>query len=341
MGARRQLATSLVSIVLVIAFGTAGLMLLEGWPAFDALYMAVITVSTVGYSEVRPLTAVGRAFTIVLILVGVGTVFYALTTLAEVMIEEQVAPEKVRQRRMRQRVRKMRDHIIVCGYGRVGTQVAAELAREGVPVVVIDTDPTAIERASAAGLSGLVGDAAEDATLREAGVERARGLVVTTNSDANNVYVTLAARSLRPSLFIVARVDRDEAAPRLRKAGADRVISPYHLGGRRMAALVMRPAVVDFVDTVLRSKEGPLRMEEIQVRKGAPLDGLALADMRRRLDIEVSILAIIKPDGSALANPPAATTISGGDVLIVLGHPDELRALEDECGRGMMPDGGR
>lgn len=341
MGARPRLVSSLVSIVLVIAFGTAGLMLIEGWPAFDALYMSVITVATVGYSEVRPLTAAGRAFTIVLILVGVGTVFYALTTLAEVLIEEQVTPEKVRQRRMRQRVRRMRDHIIVCGYGRVGAQVAAELAREGVPVVVIDSDPAAVERAVAAGHNGVAGDAADEALLREAGLDRARGLVVTTNSDANNVYVTLTARSLRPNLFIVARVDRDEAAPRLRKAGADRVISPYHLGGRRMAALVMRPAVVDFVDTILQSKEGPLRMEEVQVRPGAPLEGLALADVRQRLDIAVSILAIVKPDGSALANPPAATTISGGDVLIVLGRLAELQELETQCGRGVSRDGER
>ena len=211
-----------------------------------------------------------------LILVGAGTVLYSLTSLVEVLIAERIAPEKVRQRGMRQRVRKMRDHVIVCGYGRVGTQVAAELAREGTSVVVIDLEPTVIERAAEAGHATVTGDAADDVVLNEARIGQARGLVVTTNSDANNVYVTLAARALRPDLFIVARMDWDEVAPRLQKAGADRVISPYHLGGRRMASLVVRPAVVDFVDTLLRSDQGTLQMEEVLVREGAPLTGLAV-----------------------------------------------------------------
>ena len=333
MGPRQRLATSLVSVALVIAFGTLGLMVVEGWPAFDALYMVVTTVTTVGYGEIRPLSTAGRALIIVLILVGAGTVLYSLTSLVEVLITERIAPEKVRQRGMRQRVRKMRDHVIVCGYGRVGTQVAAELAREGTPVVVIDLEPAAVERAAGAGHATVTGDAAEDAVLSEARIAQARGLVVTTNSDANNVYVTLAARALRPDLFIVARMDRDEAAARLQKAGADRVISPYHLGGRRMASLVVRPAVVDFVDTLMRSDQGTLQMEEVLVREGAPLTGMAVGDLRRRLEIEASVLALIKPGGAALANPSAATTIGSGDVLIVLGRPDDLRTLERNCGR--------
>jgi voltage-gated potassium channel len=332
MGARRRFAVALVIISLVLLIGTIGLVLLEGWPPFDALYMVVTTVATVGYGEIRPLSMVGRTFIMVLIVVGAGTVLYALTALAEALIEGQVAPANVLSRRQRQRVRKMRDHVIVCGFGRVGAQVAAELAREGVPVVIVDSDAEALARAAAAGYAGLTGDASSDAALTEAGIARARGLVATTNSDANNVYVTLAARALRPDLFIVARVDRDEAASRLRTAGADRVISPYHLGGRRMASLVLRPAVVDFVDTILQSQDGPLRMEEVLVREQAPLAGMAVGDMRLRLEIDVTVLALVKPGGGVLANPPPPTVISAGDVLVVLGRLDMLDLLEQNCG---------
>lgn len=333
MEPRQRLVIALVSILLVIAVGTIGLMVLDNWPAFDALYMVVITIATVGYGEVRPLSPVGRAFVMVLILVGVGTVFYSLTSVAEVLIEHQIAPGKVLRRRMRQQVRKMRNHVIVCGYGRVGTQVAGELAREGVPVVVVDLAAEVVERCGAAGHACVQGDAADDDCLREAGIEQARGLVVTTNSDANNVYVTLAARSLRPDLYIVARLDADEAAPKLTKAGANRVISPYHLGGRRMASLVLRPAAVDFIDTALRSQQGTLQLEEVQVQEGAPLAGQTLSVLRRQVGAEAAVLAVIKSSGNALANPPATTTIMPGDVLIVLGSLEDLRVLELQCGR--------
>ena len=317
MEPRRRLASALVSIGLVAVAGTVGLMLIEGWPAFDALYMTVITMSTVGYGEIRPLTPVGRAFMMVLILVGVGTVFYSLTSVAELLIAEQIAPEKVLRRRMRRWVRKMRDHVIVCGYGRVGAQVAAELAREGVPVVVIDPEPAALRRSSEAGHVGIEGDAADDDCLRQAGIERARGLVVTTSSDANNVYVTLAARSLRPDLYIVARLDADEAAPKLKRAGANRVISPYHLGGRRMASLVLRPAAVDFIDTALRSQQGALQLEEVQVQAGARFAGATIDAIRQQLSGGAAVLAVIK---------------QAGDVLIVLGQAADLRVLERNCG---------
>jgi voltage-gated potassium channel len=227
----------------------------------------------------------------------------------------------------------MENHVIVCGYGRVGRQVAGELEREGVPVVVIDPDPEAVKVCIGDGHTCVQGDAADDDCLREAGIAQARGLVATTNSDANNVYVTLAARSLRSDLYIMARLDVDEAAPRLRKAGADRVISPYHLGGRRMASLVLRPAAVDFIDTALESQQGALRLEEVQVQEGAPVVAQTIGALRRRLDIEVSILAIIKRGGDVLANPAGTTMISPGDVLIVLGPIADLRTLESNCGR--------
>ena len=332
MEPRRRLASALASIGLVAVAGTIGLMLIEGWPAFDALYMTVITISTVGYGEIRPLTPGGRAFMMALILVGVGTVFYSLTSVAELLIEEQIAPEKVLRRRMRQWVRKMQNHVIVCGYGRVGTQVAAELAREGVPVVVIDPEPAALRRGGEAGYVCIEGDAADDDCLREAGIERARGLVVTTSSDANNVYVTLAARSLRPDLYIVARLDADEAAPKLKRAGANRVISPYHLGGRRMASLVLRPAAVDFIDTALRSQQGTLQLEEVQVQAGARFAGATVGAIRRQLGDEAAVLAVIKGAGDVLANPAAPTVVAPGDVLIVLGQPADLRVLERNCG---------
>lgn len=334
----RRLITAFAIIILIIGLGTSGLILIEGWPVFDALYMTVITLSTVGYGEIRPLTTAGRTFVMLLILTGVGTVLYSLTVLAEILIEEQIAPESVRRRRLQERVRRMRDHLIVCGYGRVGAQVAAELTNEAVPVLVVDNDPAALERCAAAGHAFLQGDATEDAVLREAGIERARGLVATTNSDANNVYVTLAARALRSDIFIVARMDRDGAADKLKIAGADRVISPYHLGGRRMAALVLRPAVVDFVDTVLRSQDAMLRLEEIQVRPNAALIGLTIDELRPRLQIGASVLAILKGDGQVLANPVPATMIGVGDVLIVMGTVAELQALE-RAGAGLMMRG--
>jgi voltage-gated potassium channel len=227
----------------------------------------------------------------------------------------------------------MQNHVIVCGFGRVGTQVAAELAREGVPVVVIDPEPEAVRRVAEAGHVCVQGDAADDDCLREAGIERARGLVATTSSDASNVYVTLAARSLRPDLYIVARMDGDEAAPRLKKAGANRVISPYHLGGRRMASLVLRPAAVDFIDTALRSQQGTLQLEEVQVQVGARFAGATIGAIRQQLGAQAVVLAVIKQGGDVLANPAAPTVVAPGDVLIMLGQPADLRVLERNCGR--------
>jgi voltage-gated potassium channel len=332
---------ALTTVGLVILMGTLGFVVIEGWPPFDALYMTVITITTVGYGEVRPLSTIGRTFAIVLILLGVGTVFYSLTLLAQIVLEEQFAPARARRRRMRQQVKRMRDHVIVCGFGRVGRQVAAELKRAGVPVVIVDLNGEMVEHCAGAGYGCVIGDASEDCVLQEAGIAHARGLIATTNSDANNIYVTLAARALRPDLFIVARVDRDDAAAKLRKAGADRVISPYHLGGRRMASLVLRPAVVDFVETVLSSQSGPLQLEEVVLREGAALAGRSLADLRGAFAIDVSVLAVRKPDGGVLTNPDPATVVGVGDILIALGAPDRLRGLERLVGGRVAGGSGR
>jgi voltage-gated potassium channel len=320
---RPSLRTALLLFAALIAVGTIGYMLTEGWSPGFALYAAVTTLATLGIE--RPTTPAGMAFTAVYVLVGVGTAFYVLGALVVFVIEGGLG-ETVRRRRMERAIERLHGHFIICGYGRVGREIVAEFEHEGVPFVLIDINQQSLDEAAAKGHLTIAGSPASDEVLRRARIETARGLIAATDNDAENIYVTLAARGLRPDLFIVARANYPDAESKLQRAGADRIISPYSVGGRRMAMLALRPHSVEFVDTVLYSAGGDLLLEDLQIAEGSPLAGQAVGDVRRRMP-DVNVLAVRKGTRMILS-PAADVLLTPGDVLVAIGTAAQLRALE-------------
>lgn len=314
------------ALVLIIVVGVSGYMLIEGWSFFESLYMTIITITTVGYGEVHPLSTAGRIFSILLIVGGVGGALYTLSGIMEFVIEEQFGTT-LRRRRMRGRIEKLRDHFILCGYGRVGRQIALEFRREGTPFVVIESHPERQERAAQEGCLHILGDATHDEVLKAAGIEHARGLVAAVGSDVASTFITLSARGLRPDLFILARANEEDAEAKLRRAGADRVISPHSISGRRMAMLALRPLVVEFVDTVLHGDKMELLLEDIELTMASPLLDKTLAEVEERLG-GAYVMALKKRDGRLLPSPPGETRLEAGDQLVVMGTPAQLEALE-------------
>ncbi len=312
--------------MLVLVTGVAGYMFM-GWSLLEALYMTVITVTTVGYREVRPLTPIGEAFTMALILLGVGFAIYALTSFIQYVIEGHF-DESYRRRRMEQRISQLQGHYIVCGYGRVGRRVAEETRGAGRPVVVIDSDAGAIARAQGDGCLFVQGDAAQDEVLQHAGIAQAKALFAVTSRDEDNIYIVLSARVLQPDLQIIARANQEGAQEKLRRAGAHQVVSPYEMGGRRMAMLALRPLVTDYFDTLLQRRHGELQVEELLVRADSALTGRTLEQLRARGTLAVSVLAVIKVNGLLLSDPPPETILQEGDQLVVAGPRSALSALE-------------
>ena len=326
----RRLFWGVCVLVIIIAAGVIGYVVIEDWSFVDALYMTIITVTTVGYDEVHPLTTTGRIFSIFLIVGGVSGALYALSGIAGYIIEGHLGTTLGR-RRMERTIAKLKEHFILCGYGRVGQEIARIFTEEGVPFVIIDKDQESIATAEKDGYLYVLGDATSDEVLKEAGIERARGLVIAVGNDADSVYITLSARGLRPDLFIEARSSSSMAGAKLKKAGADRIISPYSLGARRMAQLALRPIVVDFIDTVISLRGRELQMENIVVGSDSALAGLTIEEIHRRT--KAAILAIGKKGGKLLANPQGEETIESGDRLITLGTKKQLAALEEICER--------
>lgn len=321
----RRLLIAAALLLLVMGLGTAGYVALERWSGFDAFYMTITTITTVGGGEPRPMDTAGKWWTIIVVVFGFGTLTYTLLALLGYVIEGHLGVA-VEGRRMRRRVAKMEGHFILCGFGRVGREIARDFTSEGIPFVVVDINEDSLDRAAAEEFLVVHGDAADIETLRAAGIDRARGLVTAVDSDADNVYVTLSARVLRPDLFIVARANRDDAEPKLRLAGANRVISPYTIGGRRMASLAMRPAAVDFVDTVLSANNGELLLEDFTIPPGSAWTGRPLIDLSPAGD-DVIVLAI-KRAGTMLFRPAPHTKLAAEDELVAAGPPDAIRALE-------------
>ena len=309
--------------------GTLGYVLIEGWSLEEAAYMAVTTVATVGFGEIHPLSSRGRLFTIALILVGVGAIFYAFGS-AMTFIFEGHLTQRWGRRRMENRIKQVSNHFILCGYGRVGRQVARELTREGAALVVIDVNQASLEAAANEGLLVVYGNAADDTILRAAGIERASGLIAAVADDAENIFVTLSARALRPDLPIVARSNYDDTANKLRRAGATRVVSPYAMAGQQMAMLAVRPSAVDFVETLLRGPDGELLLEDIQVAEGSQLVGTSIAEVRSRFASGATLLAL-RREGRMLAPPPVDVTVRAGDVIVVAGTDHQLRLVEQAC----------
>jgi voltage-gated potassium channel len=314
----------LAVVVGAIAVGTTGYMILQpGWRLLDALYMTVITLTTVGFREVGDLTDAGRIWTMILSLAGVGLIFGSVGIVAEYLVVEATSGRR-EAKRMADAVNKLSGHYILCGFGRVGQTVARELVHSGLKVVVIDVLSESLGRARREGFLEVEGDATEEATLRAAGIERAKGLITTIDSDAHNVYVILSARSLNPNLFVVARANTADSEGRLMQAGASRVVSPYTMAGHRLAELATRPRVVDFIDAALSHGELAFSMEEVEVVAGSTLDGASVASLR---DTGVFVLAVVTGEKSYEANPPADRILRAGETLVVSGSVPRLKEL--------------
>jgi len=310
----------------VMLFGTLGFHLIEGWNAIDSLYMTVITVTTVGYGEVNPLSPEGRLFTILVIFTGVGTVFYILTALTQMVVEGKIR-QIMGRRSLQRQIRHLKDHYIICGYGRIGALVADMLREQDVDTVVLETSEEITRRLEERGQHYVLGSATEDEALLAAGIDRAAGLVATVSSDADNVFIVLSAKQIRPNLFVIARATELGTERKLKMAGADKVVSPYFIGARRIAQTVIRPSVADFVDLTFHGGEMGLQMEELELGEGAELAGLALKDTGIRQKYDMIILAVKKADSTMLFNPAAGTVIEVGDTLITLGTRDAMKKL--------------
>lgn len=324
----RRIVRVLLILFFVIAAGTSGYVFLEGWSFLDAVYMTVITISTVGFTEVHPTDAAGKLWTMALIISGIATFSYAVGSLVELSVEGAVRGYFSR-RRMKREIDGLKGHQIICGYGRIGRQVAREFAQDRVPFVIIDQQPEIVEECLAEGYLAIAGDASDDAVLEEAGVRRAKGLIAAVDSDADNVFVTLSDRKLNPGLRIVARTSSDESAAKLEAAGADRTLSPYAVGGRRLASLATQPLIVDFLDIVTRGREGiEFRLEEFNVLKGSPLADHTIGELRIKERTGATILAIFSGDGRFDTTPTAQDRIRAGDTLIVLGTREQVGRLD-------------
>ncbi len=324
---QRQFILSLAFIAAVILTGTAGYMVIEGWSSFDSLYMTVITITTVGYGEVHKLSHSGQVFTLFLIVFGVGTILYTFNNAARIVIEGEIQ-EIFGRRKVEKKIRELKDHYIVCGYGRMGTVICKELKEKGAKCVVIEKGPMQSDAVDG-DLLLVRGDATRDEVLKQAGIERAKGLISVLPTDAENLYVVLTAKVLNPELNIVARAGEEGSEQKLLRAGADRVVSPYHIGGLRIAHTVLQPSVVDFIEFATRSGNIDLQMEEISVREGADIAGTTLDQCGIGRELGIIIVAIKRTGGEMKFNPTFRTVIKPGDVLIALGEKDKLKILED------------
>lgn len=319
---------ALVLLLGIIIVGTLGYMVFEGWSFVDAFYMTVISITTVGYGEVRELDASGRLWTVFVLFSGIGVLFYGVVAFVELAVEGTLR-RSMGKRRMKSAITRLQNHYILCGYGRVGRQVAEELAQDGVDFVVIERDSESAEECAQRGHLELLGDASEDEVLEEAGIRKAKGLISALDSDTANVFVTLSARKLNPNLFIVAGASVDESAVKLEIAGADRTLSPYSVGGRRLASLATRPSVMDFLDVVVRgSRDIEFRLEEFSITEGSPVAEHTIGELSVFKQTGARILAILSEDRRFTTNPSADDRIRSEDTLIVLGTPSQIEELE-------------
>lgn len=322
-----RLVFAFLSFLVLILIGTSGYQLLEGMTTINALYMTVITISTVGFGEVRELSSAGRVFTIFLILGGGGIAAYSLSVTAEFFMSGEWRSILVTRRSTRM-LSNLSDHVIVCGFGRVGRRVSHELVHEEVPFVVVDTNPERVMHAEELGYIAVVGNAADENLLREAGIERARALVACVNSDAENVFIILTARSLKSDLQIIARANYEDSEPKMMKAGANRTIVPYDISGKRMVTMLVRPSVADFLDEVAHVGGMELLLEQIHIQPESPFAGRTLSDMNIRNNMGITVLACRHTDGKFETHPGPETLIEPDSIMLVLGTREQLRDMK-------------
>lgn len=326
----QRLRRLILFFFLLVAIGTAGYILIEGLRPLDALYMTIITISTVGFQEVQPLSDAGHIFTMMLVLTGVGAGAYTFGTIAELLVAGELAGTLKRRRIMRA-IERLQEHYIICGYGRIGEQVAKGLADEGIPCVIVDQAGEAIQRCEQCGILYVMGDATEDETLLRAGIQRARGLVAVLDNDAENVFVVLSARSLNPNLIIVARTTTREAEAKLRKAGADGVLSPYQLAAHRIVRELTRPHVMIFLEKAM-GNDPELYMDEICIHPASELVGKTLGEAELRTRTGANVLSLLRGTEQRVIDWTPDLALQAGDVLVVLGRPEQIEALARMAG---------
>ena len=316
--------TSLILLAVALAgIGVAGYMVIEGWSLLDALYMVVITLATVGFSEVHPLSPAGRTFTILLIIFGLFVLYYVVRLVTEYVLENKLE-EFLSHTKMEKTLQRLRDHYIVCGFGRVGREIAAELRTEGVPFIVIEKDPERLVECERLGYVCLSGDATDEYTLSHAGIANAKALIVAMGSDSHTILSIVTARGLNKDLFIVARANGDNTATKLMKIGANRVVSPHQIGGFRMAGFALNPATADFLDDIQDLTNQEIQISDVVVPHNSVVAGQSISSRLSNRNIGVTVLAIHKPDGNAIINPIGDTLVEGSDRLILLGTRDKI-----------------
>ncbi len=316
------------ALALVFLLGVAGYMRVEGWSFFDSLYQVVITLSTVGFQEVYPLSRNGRVLTMLLIVSGVGTFAYLVGSFTQVLVEGRLQ-QFLGRRRMQKIIDKLSEHVIICGYGRIGSIVARELLAENMAIVVIESNPEVIGLLEEDGIPYVAGDATADEVLLAAGLLRAKTLVAALTQEAANVYVTLTARQLNPRIHIVARADAPGHTQRLERAGADQVLVPHLYGGVRMAQSVLRPTVTSFLELAVRGGEVDLQMEELKVSESSEVVGQNLIDSHIRQRFNLIVIAIKKASGEMIFNPQSQTVLEAGDTMVLVGKKDGLDGLQE------------
>ena len=325
-----RIVVSVLLLLLILLLGTAGYMAIEGAPFLDSMYMTVITIASVGYGEVIPLSKAGRIFTMCLILGGVSFVLYLVGEITNAVVEGGLR-RILGRNNMEKKVAGLKNHYIVCGFGRIGKVICKALHDNHLPFVIVENDAQELQQINDLGFLALEGNASSDETLLRAGIKQAKGLIAVVSSDADNVYIVLSARGLNPDLYIMARSSGAEGTEtKLLRAGADKVISPYYIGAVRMAQMIMRPTVVDFLDLTVHGGELGLRLEELQVSERASFVNMTLMSSNIRKKHDLIVVAIKREHGEMLFNPTPDTEILAGDILIVLGEYKSIKALEQE-----------
>lgn len=330
MNSRTKIKLASVVIIIMLGLGTAGFKLLTDWTWFESFYFTLITITTIGYGEPPSMTDEIRYFSTFLIILGVGSLGYALSVVVQSVISSEVIGS-LGKRRMMKALKDLNSHYIVCGAGRVGRRVSQEITAHGMDCVIIEYDEGKAELLSEQGYRVMLGDATSEETLKNAGIERAQGLVCAVASDPENLYITLTARDLNKNLFIVARANEESALPRLTRAGADRVVSPVITGSHQMSQMLLKPAVADFIELATMAEELSLEIEQVEIEPDSAMIGRSLKDAQIHTQYDVMVIAIKRVDAQMIFNPAAETTIQAQDALIVLGSHDNMERLEKEA----------
>lgn len=326
-----RLRISLTLLFLIIMFGTIGYTVFEGMAVFDAFYMTAITISTVGFSEIKPLSQVGRIITIIIIVSGISVLTYTLGQVVKIFVEGELT-KILGRRKLVKKISELSNHYIICGYGRIGSIISQELASEKIPFVVIEQDSEKIEQLEKKQIYYLNMDATSEEALIKAGIYKSRGIVTSVESDADNVFITLTAKGLKKDIFVLARASDVKNESKLIKAGATRVVCPYLFGGSRMAQILKKPTVVDFIDTAMMNGQLGLRMEEAVIGPTSDLIGKTLIESHIRQDFGVIIVAIKKPTNEMIFNPVPTEKLGAGDVIVVIGKKEDMERMSQVLG---------